>query len=182
MEEWRVRRVLPVLLFALLSASPSYAWGQERDGPPRDAVGSRLEIGARVGVDYQNDVAILGGQLRISVDPWRRIDFLPSAELTFQEGLTERQYNLDGAFYLDGTRTLYVGGGAAFRNTYYLDGGDEPLAERETRVGANAFGGVHLAPFRLPLTVQVEGRWTFIDDFRPQTLIVGVNYAIPLGL
>jgi hypothetical protein len=181
MEGWGVRWVLPLLLLGLLLGGFSRAHGQERDGPPEGTVGSRLEIGVRAGIDYQNDAPLLGGQLRISVDPWRRIDFLPSVEVTFQEGLTERQYNLDGAFYLDGTRTLYLGGGAAYRNTYFLEN-REPLDERETRLGYNVFGGIHVAPFRLPLTVQLEGRWTFVDDFKPQTLMVGVNYAIPLGL
>jgi hypothetical protein len=181
MEGWGTRRVLPALLIGLLAGGPSHARGQEPEGPPEGSVGSRLEIGVRAGLDYQTEAPLLGGQLRISVDPWGRIDFLPSAEFTFQSGLTERQYNLDGAFYLDRTRSFYVGGGAAYRNTYYLEE-RAPLAERETRLGYNVFGGIHIAPFRLPLTVQLEGRWTFIDDFQPKTLVLGVNYPAPLGL
>jgi len=177
-----MRRALPVLAVVLLAMNASSVEGQLRGGgPPEDDEGRSLELGVRVGVDYQGDTPVLGGQLRVSVDPWRRVDLLPSVEFVFRNALTERQVNLDGAFYLDGNRTVYLGGGAAYLNTYYLDDDDHPLPTRETRTGANVFVGIHLSSTELPLRLQVEGRWTFVADFKPRTIALGLNYPLPLG-
>lgn len=174
--------LVAALAAVLLAGSATSVEGQLRGGgPPDDEVGRSLELGVRAGIDYQGDSPILGGQLRLSVDPWRRVDLLPSVEFVFQNALTERQVNLDGAFYVDDGRTLYLGGGAAYRNTYYLDEDNRPLPTRETRTGYNVFGGIHLSSTEFPLRLQVEGRWTFIDDFEPRTIELGLNYPIPLG-
>jgi hypothetical protein len=177
-------RVVSILAVVLLCASARPMEAQLRPAPPTEErpPPARLEIGVRAGLDYQNDSPSLGGHARVSVDPWRRLDLLPSVEFTFQDRLTEKQFNLDGALYLDGSRTLYVGSGAAFRDTFYLDDEGDPLAERETRTGFNLFAGLHLvSPSDLPVALQLEARWTFVGDFRPRTLVVGVNYPIPLG-
>ena len=177
-------RVVSILAIVLLCATARQAEAQLRPGPPTEERPSpaRLEIGVRAGIDYSDDSPSLGGHARISVDPWRRVDLLPSVEFTFQDQLTEKQFNLDGSLYLDGSRTLYVGSGAAFRDTFYLDDEGDPLPEQEIRTGFNVFAGLHFAsPSDLPVAVQLEARWTFVGDFEPRTLVLGVNYPIPLG-
>lgn len=177
-------RVAQILAIMLLFVSKGDVEAQLRPPPSSEEQPSprRLEIGVRAGLDYQDDSPSLGAHARISVDPWRRLDLLPSVEVTFQDRLTEKQFNLDGGLYLDGSRTLYVGSGAAFRNTLYLDGDGAPLPERETRTGFNLFAGLHLvSPSDLPVALQLEARWTFVGDFEPRTLVIGVNYPVPLG-
>lgn len=169
--------VAPLLGLALLAVP---AEGQRTEDGPSQPTGRTLEIGPRVGIDYHAESMVVGGQLRFAVDPWQRLDFVPSMELTFQGGLTERQLNLDGAIYIDRARTLYVGGGAAYRNTYYLEDG-VVLDERETRTGYSLFAGLHLPRGERFFETQVEFRWSFVDHFEPRIVAIGLNYAIPLS-
>lgn len=140
-----------------------------------------LEIGPRVGLDYRENALVLGGQIRVPVDPWRRVELVPSFDFTFETGVTERQLNLDGAVYLDGGRTLYLGGGAAFRNTLWPADDGELGGERETRTGYTIFGGVHGGRAFSTFVTQIELRWSFIDPFEPRSVTLGLNYPVPLG-
>lgn len=167
-----------LLLPALLAGWASPAHAQQ----PRPATEERiLEIGPRIGYDYRENVAVLGAHLRLPIDPWHRLEFVPSGDLTFRSGFTERQLNLDGTLYVDGSRSLYIGAGWAFRNTFYLDENRQPLDERETRSGYTLFGGLHAAATVGIFVPQIEARWTFVDVFEPKTISLGLNYPIPLG-
>ena len=176
----KAARALAILL-SLLALGTGTVEAQLRPSERAEPPGRSIEPGVRVGLDYQNDAPILGGQVRLSIDPWLRLDLIPSVEFTFQEGLTERQINLDAAFFLDPGRTVFVGGGAAYRNTIYLDDQEDPLPNRETRTGFNVLAGLHLAFTTVPVAMTVEARWSFVDNFEPQTLVVGVGYPLSLG-
>lgn len=169
-------------LVALILLAGWASPGSAQPRPGAEPEGRVLEVGPRIGFDYRDNVLVLGAQLRLPVDPWYRLEFVPSMDFTFHSGLTERQYNLDGAIYLDSGRSVYVGGGAAFRNTFFEIGeGGELLGERETRTGYSLFGGFHGGSVAGTLVTQVEFRWSFVDRFEPQSVSVGLNYPIPLG-
>lgn len=175
-------RVVPGLLaLIVLATSVSGAAAQRPSEAVMRREGRVLEIGPRIGMDITDNVFVLGGHLRIPVDPWQRFELMPGFDLTFQSGLTERQFELDGALYIDEARTFYLGGGAAFRNTFYLGENNQLLDRRETRTGYSLFGGLHGGTFLDVLVTQIEFRWTFVDDFRPRTITLGFDYPIPLG-
>ncbi|HZD06357.1 MAG TPA: hypothetical protein VE173_15710 [Longimicrobiales bacterium] len=169
-----------LLALALVAGTAHDVSAQRRSAAAMRREGRVLEIGSRIGMDITDNVLVLGGHLRIPVDPWQRFELMPGFDFTFQSGLTERQLELDGAFFIDGARILYLGGGAAFRNTRYLEN-RQVLEQRETRTGYSVFAGLHGGTFLDALTTQIEFRWTFVDDFKPRTITLGFDYPIPLG-
>lgn len=180
-EDHRVRRPIAVrfVAAAVLPLSVATAVPAHAQGAPQPV--RALEVGARAGMDIRNEAPLLGVQLRMPVDPWLRLDLVPGAELVFQSGFTERQYNLDGALYLDAGRSLYVGGGAAFLDTFYLDEDGELLEEREIRSGYSVFGGFHGTAAPGGFAPHIELRWTYVDVFELRTIYIGVNYFLRPG-
>lgn len=166
---------LAALLIPLLSVPVA------AQAPPEDAGGGQTwapaSVGLRVGYDDNSSGTVAGAQLRVPVVPAGWLELVPSADVTFLTGLKEYQANMD-AVYVGGSRSggLYAGGGLALRNSIYGEDG-----ERETRTGANlVLGLVTRGVFQgLPLGVQVEARWTFLDaDFNPRSITLGAN--VPL--
>ena len=130
-------------------------------------------VGAHAGFDMKNDAIVVGAQSHLIADPWGRIDVIPNMDVTFISGITEYQFNAEAAAVV--IPGLYVGGGAAFRNTVYED---SPGADRETRRGYTLFVGIRPPSRSGGLTTQAELRRTSVDRFRPVTLTVGLNYPL----
>jgi hypothetical protein len=130
-------------------------------------------LGAHVGMEQHAafEGLLLGGQAHVLVDPWGRVTLLPNAHFEFRNGVRDWQANADAAFMP--TRSLYLGGGLAFRNTIY----DEELG-RETRRGYSLFLGLRAPAVQGRLSAQIEVRWSFISQLRPRTLTVGLNYPV----
>lgn len=173
---------LRLLLFAALLLGlvpPSEAAAQLRTEPPEPpSPGRALTVGARVGVDIANDGLVLGGQIRIPVDPWRRVEVMPSASVDFLSGITEMQLEADAAVFVDRQRRLYVGGGAAFRNTVYEDTGPEG-GEREFRTGYSLIAGARTrAGGPLDFGTQLQIRYVSVDRFEPLYLTLGLNFPL----
>lgn len=169
------------LALAAFAGSPDDLVAQGRPGGGGETPSRRiLRIGPRAGFDLLQEALVLGAHLSVPVDPWNRVAFSPSVDATFLSGLTEYQFNLDGAVYLDPRQSVYLGAGAAFRNTYYTDEAGEALDERETRTGYTLFGGINGARIGDLFLTQLEFRWSFVDDFEPRTLTLGFNYPVPL--
>jgi hypothetical protein len=137
-----------------------------------------LDAGLRVGNDFELDAFVVGAFAALPVDPWRRVALYPGFDLTFLDGLTEWQASADLAVFPFGSRALYVGGGAVFRNSVYLDADGELLPDRETRNGASAFVGARTRTERF--VTHLEFRRVFIDDFAPTSVTLGVAFPIPL--
>lgn len=174
-----LRSVLPlVLLFGLGPGAPDVA-AQLRTGSPEAPAPSRvLTVGVRAGADLANEGLVLGAQVRIPVDPWRRLELVPSASVDFLAGIAEYQLEADAVLFVDRMRRLYVGGGAAFRNTIYEEtaDGDE---ERETRTGYSLLAGARtLDGGPLDMGTQLQIRYVSVDRFEPLYVTLGVNFPL----
>jgi len=133
-------------------------------------------FGVRLGYDNKQRDQLLGGQVRLPVLPDGTIELMGSMDVTFLRNLHEYQYNLEGAYVLDGRAGgLYAGGGLGWRNTIYPDGTNQ----RHTEMGFTALIGFRLVGLGL-LVPQLEYRWVFIDaaPFTYQSLSLGVNLAL----
>lgn len=153
-----------VAVIALTAPTEARAQG------PGDDVRSGVLVGGRVGFDLRNEALVLGAQSHLLLDPWGVTALMPNAEVAFLSGITEYQLNADAAAVL--FQGLYFGGGAAFRNTVF----EGP--EREWRTGYNLFVGFRSPLRREGLSTQLELRWTFVEEFRPRIVSVGVNVPV----
>jgi len=178
-----VTRPLPTAttrIFALLALlailAPSDLWAQfgQRQRRRAPAPYRGVAIGARLGQEYDIDAWAVGGQLRATFDPWGAIELMPNGDVYFlrQGEGRDWQLNADAAVALLG---IYVGGGLAFLNGRFEV--DEP---DETRTGYNLFAGLRapLAPGRFGF--QAEFRWSWVDDRKPRTVSIGLNYPLVL--
>lgn len=166
------RTLLAALL--LVAALPAAADGQRRPPPEVPFV-----VGAKVGFDTQTREAVVaGGFLRVPLPVPGRFALGVGGDLTFLEGLTERQLTVDVVYDLGG---VYVGAGPVFRNTIWPATGADPgsLSDRESRTGFSLVLGLGGSPMgRLPLAVGLEYRFVWVDDFRPRPLTLGVGVAL----
>jgi hypothetical protein len=151
-----------VLILALL---PTEGAAQRR-GRGQSLIHGPIEVGLRVGRDFENHAWSLGGQVEVPVG--RNLELRPSGDLFFPKGgKTGWQLNGDGAIRFG--QTLYAGGGIAF---VHLDGGDTETGYN-IFFGARASASQRLRPF-------LEFRWTFVNDTSPFRLALGFGY--PIGL
>lgn len=170
----RVRLLCLLLTLAL----PGVVQAQRSPGAGASSPGwSPAQAGIRVGYDNSAHGTVLGAQLRLPVIPSGWVEVIPSGDVTFLPGLKEYQFNAD-AVVVTGGRSggLYAGGGVAVRNTIFGQGGD-----RETRTGTNLVAGLMTRGLvgDLPLGIQVEARWVFLDaDFDPRLFTFGVNLPL----
>jgi hypothetical protein len=158
---------LRVLVFvALMLALVATEGEAQRRGRGQSLIHGPLEVGLRVGRDFENHAWSLGGQVEVPVG--RNLELRPSGDVFFpKQGKTGWQLNGDGAILFG--QTLYAGGGVAF---VHLNGGD-------TETGYNIFFGVR-APPRTSIRPFLEFRWTFVNDTSPFRLALGFGY--PIGL
>lgn len=174
-----VRQAMALTLLTLAAGGVAPAEAQGLPGAPAPV--RALEVGPRAGFDNRSEALILGAQLRVPVDPWLRADFVAGADVFFRSGVTERQYHLEGTIYLDPGRVLYLGGGAAFLDTFFQDEDGALMEEREVRNGYSLFGGFHGTAAPGGFAPHIELRWTFVDVYEAQTIHVGVSYFLGLG-
>lgn len=142
--------------------------GFQRPGAQRTLV-----AGARAGFDFQGDAPVVGGFARTSVVS--RFAVQGSAEATFLDGLTERQFGGD-LLYTVGPG-LSVGGGPVWRYSAY-DVTPGSAGVQETRVGyslALILGGSS-GPGRV--ITGLEFRYTKVDELDPQTLSIQLGFAL----
>ncbi len=145
-------------------------------GGPRAAADAFI-VGARGGYDFQGDAPLLGAYVRSST--LGRVLVQGTADLTFLNGLTERQAGAD-VLVAVGRQGVLVGGGPVWRNTIYP--GDDGLiafdAERDTRVGFSLTALLGGFPGRGRYMTSVEIRYTRVDDIEAQVL--SLQIGIPL--
>lgn len=176
----RRRPGAPLLLAAcaaLLAATPAPAhaqFGGGDDGFRRPGGVRALIVGARGGFDFEGDAPVLGAFVRTSV--WGRFALQGSADLTFLDGLTERQFGGDLLVSLG--PGLNVGGGPVWRYTAY-DVTPSDLGVQETRTGYSlvAVLGGGSGPGRV--VTALEFRWSKVDDLDTQAL--SLQIGIPLA-
>ena len=122
-----------------------------------------LEIGPRVGYDFEADDWTLGGQLRVPIRP---VEPLVSVDYHLVTG-HPWQLNVDLALRLRRLSCVYAGGGIGIFHAGTTD------------VGPNLLVGLHPPPRRnAPIRPYAEGRLTFLDGVTPFRLVFGVNLAL----
>lgn len=121
-----------------------------------------LELGPRVGYDFERDDWTVGGQLRLPIRP---VEPLVSGDYYFATG-HPWQLNVDVALRLRRLSSLYVGGGIGVFHAGTTD------------VGPNMLVGLQPPARRSsPIRPYAEGRWTFLDGV-PFRLVFGVNLVL----
>ena len=167
-------------LGAFLSPAPVLGQGPglgARGGP------TPFSVGLRGGWEFTNSNWILGAHARVGLPGVSFLDVQAVGDLTFASppafvggsSFQERTLNTELLFR---TGTLAVGGGAVFRNSFWVDF-DSP---RETRTGWSAvavLGGV--ADPRSAFAFQIEYRYTRIEGFGLQAFTAGAS-VVPTRL
>lgn len=157
---------------ALLLSTPPL---EAQFGPSRRSSGpaaAALEIGARAGVDLERDAVVVGGQLRI---PVARVEFAPGVQAIFPERVNDYEVDLDAVLFTAEGSALYIGGGAAVRNSKFGESD-----ERSWKTGFNVivgFRSVRRSGDR-SFAPQVEFRYTKVDIREARSVTVGLNYPI----
>jgi hypothetical protein len=168
--------MLPLILLSVVgTAGPLAAQRVPGEEPSPGPGWAPPSLGVRLGYDNKQRDQVLGGQVRLPVLPDGTVELMGSMDVTFLQNLKEYQYNLEGAYVLDGRAGgLYAGGGLGWRNTIYPDD-----VQRHTEMGFTALIGFRLVGLGL-IVPQLEYRWVFIDaaPFTYQSLSLGVNLAL----
>lgn len=168
-------RLLASLLLALLLV-PGAARAQRMDRRPP---APELTVTVRGGFDLEFDDPVAGAAILVPL-PWvRGLSLQGAGDLTFLEGLTERQAAVDLLYGLGGFR---IGGGVVFRNSIWPDALEdaEPGADlpRDTRTGFSAVIGLGGTPLGdSPFVVGVEIRFVWVEEFHPRPFTVGLGLA-----
>lgn len=158
------RRGAAFLSLIAMLLLPSVAWAQHRSG---SILQGPIELGPRVGRDFENHAWSLGGQIRIPVG--RNLELRPSGDVFFpRDAGTGWQANGDAAIRFGQGGGLYVGGGIAFSHP----------AKSGTKTGYNLFFGLGTAPPQQRIKPFLEFRWTFVNDTSPFRLALGFNYRL----
>ncbi|MGH7578646.1 MAG: hypothetical protein ACREM9_00620, partial [Gemmatimonadales bacterium] len=148
-----MRRVWAPALLAALLLLPGEAAAQRRSP---GLLSGPLEVGPRIGRDFENKAWSVGGQLAAPLG--RNLELRPSGDLFFprDEGMGW-QLNGDAAIRFGEGGGLYGGGGIAFVHP----------DDSDTETGYNLFFGLSTAPPDQRTKAFVEFRWTFVDDNSP---------------
>lgn len=161
MPTWRGAALLIVLVVLL----PASAHAQRRGRAP--LIHGPLELGPRVGRDFENHAWSVGGQVVIPVG--QRMELRPSGDLFFpRDAGTAWQANGDAAIRFGQGGGLYGGGGVAFFHA----------ANSDTKTGYNLFFGLSTAKPDDRTKPFVEFRWTFVNHTSPFRLALGLNYRL----
>lgn len=167
----------PVLAAALVVAFATPASAQLALPEPPGVEGRVLELGIRAGLDYDQEAFVLGSFLRMPVDPWRRLALMPGIEMEVLPGTVDWQLNADAVLLFGRGGSLFVGGGAAFRNAIYQNS-----EGRDTRLGYSLVLGLRSPPGRSDFGSQIELRWIEVDTYSPRVISVGLTWGVPLRL
>jgi hypothetical protein len=126
-----------------------------------------IEMGLRVGRDFENHAWSLGGQIRLPVR--RNLELRPSGDLFFprDDGMGW-QLNGDAAIRLGRGGGLYAGGGIAFVHP----------DDSDTETGYNLFFGLSTAQPTQRWKGFAEFRWTFVNEESPFRLALGFMYQL----
>ncbi len=177
----RIRRGLAPAVGAVALAfivGPSAAASQfgGNGGGPR--VPNAFTVGARGGYDFKSDAPLIGLFARTSVVS--RVSLQATGDLTFLDGLTERQAGADVLVRL-GSQGFHVGGGPVWRNSIFpnAEGVTEVGAPRETIVGYSIVAILGGIPGRGRFLNAVEFRYTVVDELKPQLL--SLQFGLPLA-
>lgn len=164
------------IALGFLAAAPPAAAQFGGAGGPR--VQNAFAVGARGGYDFKSDAPLLGLFTRTSL--LSRVALQATGDLTFLDGLTERQAGVDLLVRL-GSQGLFVGGGPVWRSSIFPDedGFTQVGAERETKVGWSIVGVIGGLPGRGRFLSAVEFRYTVVDELEPQVL--SLQFGIPLA-
>ena len=142
-----------------------------RDG--FDWTAGPVHFGVRGGHSFDERVASAGAQLRVPL--LRQLLVVPSGDVFLgDEAHSDWQLNGDVAVAPDGGGGLYGGIGVAFLN-------HDPDADGEDEVetGYNLFAGLDGNPlFEARVEPFVEARWTYVEDFSPFRLVLGINVPV----
>ena len=137
------------------------------DDAPRSR-GLPLEVGVRVGHDYDGHAPSAGGQMRIPIPRLRGFMLVPSADIYDADEGADWQANVD-LLMSSGTRGgFYAGLGYGWV--------EEGRDERERAI--NQILGLRLPIGRGGMRAYVEGRWTELTRDTVFRLVGGVN--VPL--
>jgi hypothetical protein len=151
-------------------AGPAAAQFGPGSGPIRNA----FEVGGRAGYDFRGDAPILGAYARSSVV--RRVALQVSGDLTFLDRLTERQATAELLGQV--SPGVWIGAGAAFRNSVFQRDPQQGEGGRETRVGYTIVGLLGGGGGGRVVS-GIEIRFTAVDDFRSQ--LVALQVGIPIA-
>ena len=158
-------RLLGAAVLALVLLAPDVA--AQRRGGGSSIFSGPIEVGPRVGRDFENHAWSVGAVVRIQAG--QRFELRPSGDAFFpRDGKTGWQANGDVAILIGPGRTVYGGGGIAF---VHLNGD-------KTRTGYNLFAGGTTSPESTGWKPFIEARWTFVNDTSPFRLALGVTRRI----
>ena len=169
-----MRTFLVLLVLGCIMSESAEA--QRRRTPPRHAWGwteGPVEFGVRGGHSFEDRVASAGAQLRIPL--LRQLLILPSGDVFLgDEAESEWQLNGDLAVNPDELGGLYGGLGVAF-----TDQDPDGDGEDEVETGYNIFAGLSgRSLFEARVEPFVEARWTYLEDFSPFRLVLGINVPV----
>ncbi len=159
-----IAALMAVVWFVCVSQVQS-EWPYD-DSPLRR--GTPVEIGVRVGHDYDGEAPSAGAQLRLSIPRLRGFILVPSADIFDADEGADWQVNVD-LLMSSGPRGGFYGG---------LGFGwvEEGRPDRERAI--NQILGLRLPVGRRGLRAYLEGRWTELARDTVFRLVGGVN--IPL--
>ena len=142
-----------------------------RDG--FDWTAGPVQFGVRGGHSFEERVASAGAQLRVPL--LRQLLVVPSGDVFLgDEAYSDWQLNGDVAVAPDGGGGLYGGIGVAFLSHDPDEDGDE-----EVETGYNLFAGLDGNQlFEARVEPFVEARWTYVGDFSPFRLVLGINVPV----
>ena len=166
-----------LVLLVLCSTVAQGADAQRRRPAPRNDPfgwgGGPVEFGVRGGHSFEERVASAGAQLRIPL--LRQLVIVPNGDVFLgDDAESEWQVNGDLAVSPDELGGLYGGIGVAL-----VSHDSEADGEDDVDTGYNLFAGLSgRSLFEARVAPFVEARWTYLDDFSPFRLNLGINVPV----
>lgn len=137
-------------------------------GMPAGAGAQSLHVGPRIGVNFDSDDILIGGQLTAPIAD--RLELYPSLDIYLPDAGTLLGFNgdLKYRFPTGSSLFLYAGGGL---NVLYASLG----GESDTEVGANLIGGFETRTGRIHPFVELR---VLLHDNTSAQLVGGLNITI----
>ena len=161
----RLRLAIELLLITVAGSEAEWPYDDEDLG--RRSRSAPVELGARIGYDYDGDTISGGAQLRIPLGRRSRFVLVPSGDAFNGGDGADWQVNLDLLMSPGPRGGLYAGLGF---------GWSEEDGERERAV--NQVVGVRVPFGRGRVRSYVEGRWTELNRDNVFRLVAGLNVAL----